>query len=219
MRTAKWGSLVLVLGLLQSGCVVDAIVMEQDSQIEGLQEEANMLRSRVADLSAMIATRSNEVDNKAPDAMLELQKQLEEAGFKVTAKGATLVVTLVNSVLFNSGSATLKPESRRALDEVAMILRDRFTDNIIRVEGHTDNVKPNKVAKTFPTNWELSAARSTAVVRYLIDKGIPSDRVYGAAFAETQPESTNSTVAGRALNRRVAIVVLPKVPVTQEQYR
>jgi len=217
MRIAGWGTLALALVLAQSGCWVDAVVRDQDRQIDSLQDENNTLRIRIADLTSQPQVNATEVDQTS--AALELQKQLEAYGIKVNAKGGVLVVTLLNSILFDPGQTKFKPGATRALDEVARILADKFPDQMVRVEGHTDNVPVNKVKNLYPSNWELSSARALVVVRYLLSRGVRPDKVYAAAFGETAPADTNTTEAGRAHNRRVEIIILPKLPVSKETAR
>ena len=81
----------------------------------------------------------------------------------------------------------------------------------IRIEGHTDNVKiTSRLAKVYPTNWELSAARAINVLKYLQQQGIDPKILSATAFGEYQPLADNSTAEGRAKNRRIAIILLPQ---------
>ena len=110
---------------------------------------------------------------------------------------------LTDSLLFSSGSATLEPQGAPLLTEIAALLN---VDHVhpIAVEGNTDNVP---ISGTFPSNWELSTARASSVVRFLIAKGVDSQRLSATGYAEQHPIATNATPAGRALNRRVEIVL------------
>jgi chemotaxis protein MotB len=125
-----------------------------------------------------------------------------------------LVISLGEGGFFDSGSDQLKPEGRAILDKIASGLTS--SPNLIHVEGHTDNV-PIRNSR-FPTNWELSTARSTAVVAYLIAKfGFAPDRLTPAGYAEYRPVAPNSTEEGRARNRRVDIIVLNGNPILNQQ--
>jgi chemotaxis protein MotB len=116
-----------------------------------------------------------------------------------------VVVSLADDLLFASGSAALRPGSQEVLQRLAALLND--LPNEIRVEGHTDNVPVN--SPDYATNWELSAARATTVLRYLSDEaGIEQTRLSAAAYAETRPVGENETPEGRALNRRADIVIV-----------
>jgi chemotaxis protein MotB len=111
---------------------------------------------------------------------------------------------LTDSLLFSSGSATLESQGAPLLTEIAALLN---VDHVhpIAVEGNTDNVPITGGA--FPSNWELSTARASSVVRFLIAKGVDSQRLSAVGYAEQHPIATNATPTGRALNRRVEIVL------------
>jgi chemotaxis protein MotB len=114
-----------------------------------------------------------------------------------------VVNVLTDKLLFDSGSATLQPAGLPLLHEITNLLNVDRSHPII-VEGHTDNVPISTVE--FPSNWELSTARATSVVRYLIAHGIGAGRMGAAGYAALDPVASNATAAGRALNRRVDIV-------------
>ncbi len=116
-----------------------------------------------------------------------------------------LVIHIMESAMFDEGSAWLKPKALQILDLVSADIIGM--PNHVRVEGHTDN-RPIHNAD-FPSNWELSTARATTVVRYLIENhGFPPDKISAVGFAEYRPYVPNNTIENRALNRRVDIVVL-----------
>jgi chemotaxis protein MotB len=117
-----------------------------------------------------------------------------------------LVITLLtDKALYDSGSAELRPETRRVLDAVDNELKTRVND--IRIEGYTDNVPIHTAL--YPSNWELSTARAVGVARYLIETdGLSPIRVNVAGYGEYRPRVPNDTDAHRQENRRVDIVVL-----------
>jgi len=120
-----------------------------------------------------------------------------------------LVVTLSGDSFFDPGSARLKDEIKPVLGKVAGIIKS--VKNFVRIEGHTDN-SPVAAAKTregYPTNWELSSARSVNVLRYLVEEeGANSKQLSAAAFGEQRPLDVNDTPEGRAYNRRVDIIIV-----------
>jgi chemotaxis protein MotB len=121
----------------------------------------------------------------------------------LTTRG--IVVSLAEGGFFDPGSATVRRDSMDALKSVAMALRDE--PGPVAVEGHTDNV-PIHTAM-FPSNWELSTARATTIVRYLIDDvRFDPKRLSATGFGEYRPEADNSTPEGRLRNRRVDLVLL-----------
>jgi chemotaxis protein MotB len=122
----------------------------------------------------------------------------------ITQRGLVIRL-LTDRVLFDSGLADLKPAATPVLSKVAEILRQEGTHQVM-VEGHTDTVPI--AGSVFPTNWELSTARASRVVRFLISNGVPSRRLSAAGYAYLHPIATNSTAAGRSRNRRVEIVLL-----------
>ena len=116
-----------------------------------------------------------------------------------------LVISLREVGFFESGAAEMKSSSQAAFDRIANMLRQR--DYRLRIEGHTDNAPIHNAQ--FPSNWELSTARATEIVRLLIVRdGFSPDRLSAAGFAEYHPVAPNSTAEGRGMNRRVDIVVL-----------
>ncbi len=125
-------------------------------------------------------------------------------GFRRESRG--LVVTVVSdSVLFLEGQADVQPDGIVILDVIAESLRD--LPNSVIVEGHTDS-RPISTLR-YPSNWELSTARATSVLRYLVEqRRMPSNRVAAAGYADTRPIADADDPASLALNRRVEIVVL-----------
>ena len=120
------------------------------------------------------------------------------------ARRGLVIRLLTDKVLYDSGSATLNPAATPLLDRISSLLRTEF-DHPIVVEGHTDD-QPIAGAQ-YPTNWELSAARATAVVRYFIRDHVPPGRLAASGYGAMHPISTNATADGRARNRRVEIVL------------
>jgi chemotaxis protein MotB len=118
-----------------------------------------------------------------------------------------LVISLREAGFFASGSATPKPETLPTLERIATSLGRTAYD--VRIEGHTDNI-PIHTAE-FDSNWELSTARATRIARlFLALKAMPAERISAAGYAEFHPVAPNDTAAGRAENRRVDLVVLPR---------
>lgn len=137
------------------------------------------------------------------------QKELEKSGVgnKVTLAmdERGIIIRFADTVLFDLGKADLRPDARQILDEVAQLLRT--TSNPVRVEGHTCNLPIH--TPQFASNWELSTARATTVVRYFIEKhGISPERLEAVGYGEYRPIAPNDTEEGRRLNRRVDVVLL-----------
>jgi chemotaxis protein MotB len=116
-----------------------------------------------------------------------------------------LIISLGENGVFDSGSDQIKPDGKVLLDTLATSLVS--LGNYIRIEGHTDDVPIHN--ERFPSNWELSTARATAVISHLIVKfGLSPELISAAGYAEYRPSAPNDTVEGRARNRRVDVVVL-----------
>jgi chemotaxis protein MotB len=140
-----------------------------------------------------------------------MEKEIEDGHVTITQLADRLSVSMVDKILFPSGEAEITPEGLKVLERVGTILKNT-QDKMIRVEGHTDNVPihPNLQDK-FATNWELSTARATNVVRFLQDKvGIKGIRLQAVGMSEYHPVASNSTGAGRSQNRRIEINLLPE---------
>jgi chemotaxis protein MotB len=130
---------------------------------------------------------------------------------QTTVEHRGLVVrVLTDNLLFDSGSATLQPQADSLLDQVAQLL-NLDKSHPITVEGHTDN-QPISSAQ-FPSNWELSTARATTVVRFLISRSVSASRLGAVGYADLHPIASNATAIGRAQNRRVEIVLMRLNPV------
>jgi chemotaxis protein MotB len=123
----------------------------------------------------------------------------------VIAQRGLVIRLLTDRVLFDSGAAELKPEATPVLSKVAEIVA-RERAHQVMVEGHTDPVPIH--GSLFPTNWELSTARASRVVRFLIGGGVARRRLSAAGYASLHPIANNVTAAGRSRNRRVEIVLL-----------
>jgi chemotaxis protein MotB len=123
------------------------------------------------------------------------------------ARRGLVVRLLTDRVVFDPGQAALKPPALPLLTQVAHAINIDKTHPIM-VEGHTDNVPIS--GSQFPSNWELSTARASVVVRFLIHAGIYKYRLGAAGYADLFPVASNSTASGRSKNRRVEIVLLRK---------
>ncbi len=147
--------------------------------------------------------------------LTELRKELEQALAPEIARGEVevrtghegLVISLREAGFFDSGSAGVKVGSQQAFSRMATLLGERQYN--LRIEGHTDNVRIHN--NQFTSNWELSTARATEMIRLLITKyGFAGQRLSAGGYGEYHPIASNSTEAGRALNRRVDVVVVGK---------
>lgn len=128
---------------------------------------------------------------------------MDEQLIQVSSNELWLQIELKDSILFASGNADPSAQALAIFDEIASILKNY--DNPIQVEGYTDNIPISSLR--YPTNWELSSARASAIVKVLASRGIAPERLAAVGYGEFQPVAANTTAEGRAQNRRVAIMV------------
>ncbi len=212
---------------------------ELQSRLDGLEKEKGQLNSDLSDLQGNAARIAKEREQLLQEqarlaATLEqerlakeeditrltrtqeelsksLQDEISKGNITIQQVRDRLTINMVDRVLFDSGQAQVKPAGVKVLKQVSDILKT-VTDKQIRIEGHTDNVPiSSKLQGHFKTNWELSTARATTVVRYLIDQGSVNRRHLSAVgYADTQPRASNDSEEGRSSNRRIEIVLYPK---------
>jgi len=157
------------------------------------------------------AFKHRAVAAEAPDASVKLQleeafkEEIEKNVIHIVQDSRGVTVSLAEAGFFDSGSATVSESGLLVLQRIAEKLQ--ATSANLRVEGHTDNSPIH--TSLFPSNWELSAARATNVLEYLISNaGIPPQRLSAAGYGEYRPTATNDTPEGRAMNRRVDLVII-----------
>jgi chemotaxis protein MotB len=175
--------------------------------VKGYTGEINSMEAALADAAAREAQAAKRLE-EWNSILKQLKSMIDSSKLKVRIVRNKMVIELPEAVLFASGSAKLKPEGVRVLAELGPVLAS-IKGRDFQVGGHTDN-KPIHT-KRFPSNWELSGARSIDVTQLLIEYGVPGDRVSAAAYADTQPVADNDTPEGRALNRRIEIALQPNL--------
>ncbi len=211
MKATTMLRLVLVLAI--TGCAskeagqrisdLENELKAKDAEISRLQADEQKLKSNQAKVDEL--TNTNQALSK------ELEDEIKKGNVTIQQLKDRLTVSVVQEVLFHSGSSEIQAEGKKVLDKVAKGLSD-IKDRVIMVEGHTDNVPiGQKIAEKFPTNWELSTARATAVVRFLQDKGVAPQHLGAAGFSEYRPVAPNDSDKDRQKNRRIDIVLTPEL--------
>jgi chemotaxis protein MotB len=174
-----------------------------------LEAQNTKLKQDVADLKKKEAEVQAE-SSTYKDLMKEMKSEIAKGQITISELKGTLTVDVANQILFASGEADVKKDGLAILKRVVDILAT-VKDKAIRIEGHTDNQKIfGQLAKKYPTNWELSAARAINVTKYLISQGIQPEILSAVAYGEFKPLADNTTPEGRQKNRRIAIILLPK---------
>lgn len=148
--------------------------------------------------------------NIAREVMDALGPLAKEGQVRVTEGLLGVTIEINASLLFSPGEAKLAPAAAAALSSVAQVLSP--TDFPILVEGHSDNLPIS--TPMFPSNWELSGARASSVVRLFIDNGVAAKRLTATGYADQRPVEDNATPEGRGRNRRVAITIESRTPDT-----
>jgi len=194
----------------------DSLTKEKDSltrENDSLTKQRDSLTEQVAALDAQRAQlQATEKQSEARyDALLSnLSEELRKGQLQVRQLKGMLTVDVAEQLFFDSGRANLKDTGKQVLQKVAESLKG-YEDKAIRIVGHTDNVPITKgLQKVFPSNWELSAARATTVVRFLQDAGIEPERLVATGRAEYAPVSPNDTTEGRQKNRRIEITLIDR---------
>jgi chemotaxis protein MotB len=190
-----------------------------DAQLAAERGEKAELLSSKAKLNASIAEMKGALDEAAKrraeaeqrvqefrDLLAKFKTLIDAGKLQVRIVDGRMVVQLATDVLFASGQASLSPEGKAAVREVAGVLKG-LSDRAFQVEGHTDDV-PIKTDR-FPSNWELASARALTVVREMLDVGVAADHVSAASYGEFDPVAPNTSKEGKAQNRRIQIVIVP----------
>jgi chemotaxis protein MotB len=175
-----------------------------------LEGDKQMLAESISLLRKTKEVEVRKVSKTYEDLLSEMKGEIAQGQIAITELKGKLTVDVLDKILFDSGQTEIRPEGLLVLKRVVDILIT-VTDKVIRVEGHTDSIPiSGALAKRYPTNWELSAARALNVTRYLEKEGIDPTLLAAVAFGEYQPVADNDTPEGRAKNRRIAIILLPK---------
>ena len=185
-----------------------ALAAESD-RLNKLQKELQNRSQRVAELENVIATKDAEM-TKLKDAISKALTNFEGKGLTVEQRDGKVYVSMENKLLFGSGSWFIGTEGRQAVEQLGSVLAEN-PEIAILIEGHTDNV-PYKGNNQLKGNWDLSTKRATAIVNILREnKSINPENLTAAGRGEYAPIDTNDTSEGRAKNRRIDVILTPKL--------
>ena len=188
---------------LSAGTAERRALEKKNGELTALNEELSRSKKALTEAKEALEKKSSEYENLSKS----LKKEIAEGKIELSELRGRMTVNLKDKILFASGSARVGKEGEDALKKVAEALKG-VQGKIIRVEGHTDDV-PTDPKGPFPSNWELSLARSMAVVRSLQDAGVDPTRLSAAGYGPYQPIAANDTADHRSLNRRIEIVLAP----------
>jgi len=190
---------------------VEALNNRLDHELQSNKLVVERLLKEIETLEALKAEQEEalkQLETQTDQLEQELKDEIEKGEIRLKRYKTKTIINIDNSILFDSGRATLKKPVKTSLAKIADALIN-FPENNLQVEGHTDDV-PIKTAK-YPSNWELSSARALAVLRFFSDNTeIDPRKLSAVGYGEYQPLVPNDTPENRKLNRRVDIVILPK---------
>jgi chemotaxis protein MotB len=185
-------------------------IVELRRKIDDLDAENAKLKEENASLVKAREEQVQKVSSTYESLLEKMKSEISKGQVTISELKGKLTVNMVDSILFDSGKAEVKKGGREILGKVISILKD-VNDKSIRIEGHTDDVPISRaLARRYPTNWELSGARAINVARHLQEQGIDPGQLSAVAYGEWKPVATNDTAEGKAKNRRIEIILVPK---------
>ena len=202
-------TLVAVASLTFGGCGSDRELAYKDVQIQELERINKELEDQLARKAEGEVTR---VIHDAPAGQAPLKTNQDAAGPNVDVHNRPheVVFSIESSILFKPGSADLTPVAKESIARVVALIKQKYPNHYVRVEGHTDDQKISRSKDKWDDNWDLSGGRAQKVLHYLLERGIPSSELGFAGYADQRPVTPGSNEAARKQNRRVEIVVIPK---------
>jgi chemotaxis protein MotB len=185
-------------------------IAELRQRLSALESENIRLAQELTEAQKAREEKVKELSSTYEQLVDKMKSEIAKGQVTISELKGRLTVNMVDAILFDSGRAEIKPEGLVVLGKVIEILKS-VDDKAIRIEGHTDAIPiSGSLAQRYATNWELSAARAINVARYLQKQAINPAHLSAAGFGEFKPVADNATVEGRAKNRRIEIVLVPK---------
>ncbi len=184
-------------------------INSKDNEIAGLEkrlesistENSNITAQKDAEIARLTATSSN--------LTAEFKDEIANGDVKIKQLSDQLSIDFLDKIFFDSGRADIKKNGEKVLQRISKDLKN-ITDKQIRVEGYTDNVPiADKYKWKYPSNWELSTARATTIVRFLESQGVNPSLMKATGYGKYNPIASNDTEEGRAQNRRIVILLVP----------
>ncbi|EGV42304.1 cell envelope biogenesis protein OmpA [Bizionia argentinensis JUB59] len=181
----------------------------ENARLEKLKRELGERSNRVAELESMIAAKDADM-KRLKDAISSALTDFEGKGLTVEQRGGKVYVSMENKLLFHSGSWAVGIQGKKAVNQLGSVLADN-PEIAILIEGHTDNV-PYGGSGQLSGNWDLSTKRATAIVNILRENAsIKPENLTAAGRGEYAPVATNDTADGKAKNRRIEVILTPKL--------
>jgi chemotaxis protein MotB len=187
---------------------------ESANNVQALEQQLTQAKAEAGKLAKEKEAELAKLKQAHDELVKSLKKEIEACEVTVSRLTDRLSIKILDKVLFASGEATISSRGVKVLRNVGRVLAQAHDkDKVIRIEGHTDTVPIGpKIKNKFATNWELSTARATTVVRFLAETAkIPPDGFEAAGLGEYHPVAKNDTPEGRQQNRRIEIILYPRV--------
>ncbi|AXO80971.1 cell envelope biogenesis protein OmpA [Olleya aquimaris] len=181
----------------------------ENTRLAQLKKELESRSQRVVDLESVIAAKEAEM-TALKNAISSALTDFEGKGLTVEQRNGKVYVSMENKLLFQSGSWAVGTQGRKAVKQLGTVLGDNPEISVL-IEGHTDNA-PYSPKGNISNNWDLSTKRATAIVNILQENSnIKADNLTAAGRGEYAPIATNTTAEGKAKNRRIEVILTPKL--------
>ena len=187
----------------------EAALLKEKNRLEKLEKDLAVRSQRINELEAVIAAKDAKM-NALKNAVSNALTNFEGKGLSVEQKNGKVYVSMENKLLFDSGSWAVNSEGKKAVNQLGTVLAQN-PDIAVLIEGHTDNV-PYGGTGQLKDNWDLSTKRATSIVQILRDNpGIDPQNLTAAGKGEHAPVASNDSEAGKAKNRRIEVILTPKL--------
>ncbi|MGA9589777.1 MAG: OmpA family protein [Salegentibacter sp.] len=187
----------------------EGALTKEQARLDKLQRDLESRSRRIDDLERVIAAKDAKM-NALKNAISKALTNFEGKGLTVEQRNGKVYVSMENKLLFDSGSWAVNSEGRKAVRQLGEVLAEN-PDIAVLIEGHTDNV-PYSGSGQLKDNWDLSTKRATAIVQILRENNnIDPKNLTAAGRGEYAPVATNDTAEGRAKNRRIEVILTPKL--------
>lgn len=196
-------------GLLEEIQIKEGELLGERSRLDSLGKELFSRSARVEELEALIADKEA-VMNTLKNTLAKALNSFEGNGLSVEQRGGKVYVSMENKLLFQSGSWSVGNQGKQALKQLGTVLAAN-PEIAVLIEGHTDS-DPYIGNENLSGNWDLSTKRATEIVKLLLkNRQIKAENLTAAGRGQHQPLATNKTAAGKAKNRRIEVILTPKL--------
>ncbi len=206
---ATLACLAAVASLTFSGCGCDRDLAYKDVQIQELERVNKELEALLAAKDAGIVRTVIAAAPAGQPSRITDQQAVGD-GVNVGERNREIVFSIESSILFKPGSADLSPSAKSSINKVVAVIKEKYPNHFVRVEGHTDDQKISRSKDKWDDNWDLSGGRAQVVLHYLLERGMKESDLGFAGYSYVRPVSPGSAESNRMHNRRVEIVAIPK---------